>query len=167
MIDNTTMHEGDIKARRFLQDTKAVMSFELIAHDKYFPSDTASRDIYEITIKRDKKEWIFKFGQSIAKSGIGVANAPADDRGQALHDKESWTRLYSGMIRKKRVPPTEYSVLAAITKHDPGSYDEFCADYGYDRKHKESAEIYLAVQREFANVMRMFGDAMDALREID
>jgi hypothetical protein len=74
--------------------------------------------------------------------------------GQSLHDTH------------KMIKPSAYDVLACIVKQDPGSFHDFCSEYGYNEDSKKAEKIYQAVVEEYKNVMDMFGDVIDELREI-
>ena len=62
--------------------------------------------------------------------------------------------------------PTAYAILACLTKYDPGTFEDFCSDYGYDEDSRKAERIYKAVCNEWLHVERVFGDCMDELREI-
>lgn len=74
--------------------------------------------------------------------------------------------------------PTKYDVLAALTKSDPGTFSEFCAEFGYtewaecyevatrEGYDKHSYQIYKAVLKEWNNVNRLFGDVLSDLADI-
>jgi hypothetical protein len=49
----------------FLAKTGAIIEVSFLKHDKHFSDDKETRDIYEITIKRDSRSYKFNFGQSI------------------------------------------------------------------------------------------------------
>ena len=66
---------------------------------------------------------------------------------------------------KNGIEPTEHDILACIEKYGYESYKEFCEELGYPGS-EESLAIYHAVQEEYENVERLFGDCMDELREI-
>ena len=63
-------------------------------------------------------------------------------------------------------PPSEYDVLATITKYDPGSFEYFCSEYGYDTDSRKAEQTYKAVLKEWRDVDRVFGDCLDDLEEI-
>lgn len=63
-------------------------------------------------------------------------------------------------------PPTNYDLLACLAKCDPGSFENFCDEYGYDPDSRKAERIYNAVCKEWVNVDRMWPDAIDQLREI-
>lgn len=64
--------------------------------------------------------------------------------------------------------PKAYDVLACLTKYDVGSFEDFCADFGYDAYDEDgrSKKIYKAVCNEYKEVQRMFGDVLEELSEI-
>ena len=64
-------------------------------------------------------------------------------------------------------PPTAYDVLASITKYDPGTFDNFCSEFGYDPSLKDSKKTYNAVVKEWDRVNDLFTDEeIEQLREI-
>jgi hypothetical protein len=63
--------------------------------------------------------------------------------------------------------PSSYDILAAITKCDPGTFDDFCSNYGYDTDSRKAEKIYFDVQKEYSNVYLIFSDCMDELGEIN
>jgi len=62
-------NEYDKQANKFLKDTNTTFKVKYIKHDKYFPDDTETRDIYKFTLTRDGKSYSGRFGQSIAETG--------------------------------------------------------------------------------------------------
>lgn len=62
--------------------------------------------------------------------------------------------------------PTAYDVLACLTKYDPGTFQNFCDEFGYDTDSRKAEKTYFAVQEEWSNVQRLFGDVIDQLAEI-
>ena len=62
--------------------------------------------------------------------------------------------------------PSCYDVLACIEKYDPGSFDYFCDNYGYDTDSRKAEKVYKSVQKEYVNVYRLFYDVMSQLQEI-
>lgn len=71
---------------------------------------------------------------------------------------ESWTHK----------APDLYSVLASITKEDPGTLEEFCSNYGYNLDSRKAEKVYKAVKEEFLNVCRLFNEEeLSRLRDIN
>jgi len=134
--------EYEIQADNFLINTGTTFKAEKIGNYYYFDGDKVKRDVYEITLKRNKKEHTFKFGQSIFNSGPQI--------------KER------GRIKA----PTAYDVLVYLQKYDIGTLDNFCSDFGYDTDSKKATEIYFKVQEEYNNVCLLFHDVIDDLVEI-
>ncbi len=73
-----------------------------------------------------------------------------------------------------KTPPLPYDILSCFTKYDPGSYEEFCREYGYDiynsrtgRKEGSSFKIYTAVCKEYEAICRLFTeDQIELMAEI-
>ena len=52
--------------------------------------------------------------------------------------------------------PTAYDVLAAIEKYDPGTFEDFCGEFGYDTDSRKAATTYRLVIREWRKVSGFF-----------
>ena len=57
---------------------------------------------------------------------------------------------------KRRTTVQPYDVLTCIQKNDPGSFDDFCSDFGYDSDSRRAEAVYFAVQKEWIKVVRFF-----------
>ncbi len=113
-------------------------SANFIKHDFYFQDDKEQRDIYRITFSRNGQ----KYERFSLRFGQSIANA-----GTA---------------------PTEYDVLACITKYDVGTFENFCGDFGYDVDSRKAEKTYKAVCREFAKVSAFFSPSeLEAIQEIN
>jgi hypothetical protein len=169
------------QAQDFMDKTKTTFSAKLMGHIPYSPDDKESRDVYEVTLERKgRKAWSFRFGASIFDSGRDLENKPYSDMGRLPPEankaynsgKSGEVNGYKishgmGSIQKIRKAPTAYDVLACLTKNDPGTFEDFCADYGYDDDSRKAEGIYREVQKEWANVERVFGDVIEELQEIN
>jgi hypothetical protein len=124
------------KADDFCKKHGVKFKAEYIEHDFYFDDDKDCRDIYRITLKRNKKQYSFKFGQSLMDSALGIE-------------------------------PEIYDVLSCITKYKIESFENFCSEYGYLIDSKKAEKIYKKVCNEYKNVMRLFSDIIEELREIN
>ena len=76
---------------------------------------------------------------------------------------KSYSFKYGQSIADVGETPTAYDVLTCLTKHDPGTLDDFGADFGWD---KNTVKTYKAVVKEFAGVTRLFAGVIDKLAEI-
>ena len=79
----------------------------------------------------------------------------------------SYTFKFGQSIANQGIEPTAYDVLACLTKYDPGDFDMFCDEFGYDRGDKSARRTYIAVVREHDNLCRLYSDSeLDAMSEI-
>lgn len=150
------LSEYDKQALDFLELTNTEIVPVLIGHGKYFDNDKESRDIYQISINkkspntRIEQVASFKFGNSINDSGFSL--------NEGIH---YWDK------KRMRRKPSAYSVLAGLTKNDPGSFSSFCDDYGYDKDYIKAQKVYFAVQEEWEMVQRVYGEYLDQLQAIN
>ena len=117
------------QATDFLEKKNIDFSTKYIGCSKHFQDDKEDRDRYLCTfIKRQYpiKRLEIKFGQSIANTNGG------------------------------KTKPTAYDVLTAIIDCDPGTFNNFCGDYGYDNDSRKAQELYFAVQEEWEMVKAFF-----------
>lgn len=70
--------------------------------------------------------------------------------------KEHYDRLKTLNGDKKRRTPSPYDVLACLTKYDPGTFENFCGEFGYDTDSRRAEQVYFAVQKEWSKVRRFF-----------
>ena len=143
----------------FLAETQTEFKAILIGHGPYWDGDKETRDIYEIRLTREgKPPFIFKFGQSIVNSGPSLGESYSLKVGRYTPVPKNCSRL--------RRAPTPYDVLACLTKYDPETFEDFCGNFGYDSDSRKALATYLAVQEEWRQVQRVFGDVLEKLQEI-
>ena len=70
--------------------------------------------------------------------------------------------------KKAKAKLTCYDVLACLTYYDPGSFQNFCDEYGYSNDSIRALKTYLAVQDEWENLRRIFtSEQLEELAEIN
>lgn len=70
--------------------------------------------------------------------------------------------------RKEKTPPTAYDILACLTKYDPHTFEDFCADFGYDTDSRKAERTYKAVKEEWNGLQALFNnDELTELQEIN
>lgn len=177
------MENYEKQAQDFLDKTESTFECMFLRNGKYFDDDKEPRDIYKITLRRGNRSFTFEFGQSIAKSfrieyrhrGISI---PINDEWRGLSKQKiimriKWTTKYDDFGSTKNdiisigIEPTAYDVLSCLTKHDPGSFDDFCDEYGYDNDSRKAEKIYNAVVNEWNNVAMLWNEfELNELAEI-
>lgn len=74
--------------------------------------------------------------------------------------RDHW--LYCGFGRSwecyKKVP-SEYSILACLVPHNPGTFEEFCWHYGYSDDSIAALKVYNRVVDEFKSLCTLYTDA--------
>lgn len=164
-------------AELFLKETGAEFKAEFKKHGYHFDGDKEMRDIYVVTIKRNSREYSYDFGQSISNSGFYfmLGRKRYDIDRQYLESKNilsiakrmSWD--FDPKLDKIHKPevPDAYTVLACLTKYDPGTFEDFCSEYGYDTDSKKAEKTYNGVMEEWLNMQRLFtNEELEAMSEI-
>lgn len=85
---------------------------------------------------------------------------------ELLRNSKSYTFEFGQSIANGSKKPTMYDILTCLTKYNPESFDDFCAEFGYDINSRKDEKTYKAVYKEYEAVERLFGDIMDELQEI-
>lgn len=68
---------------------------------------------------------------------------------------------------KEIIYPNSYDVLACLTKYDPGTFENFCGDFGYDIDSRSAEKTYHAVVEEYTNLKILFSDEeLELMQEI-
>lgn len=86
-----------------------------------------------------------------------------------------WASVYD---TQNNITPSEYDILACLTKYDPGDYEEFCSEFGYEPeienefgrlvRNAKAYRIWRACCDEWEKVQRVFGESetLEELRDI-
>lgn len=114
------------QAESFLKRHGLKFKAVYLEHGPHSPEDKESRDIWRLSIHRGRRSFSVRYGNSMAASDHG------------------------------NTPPTLYDLLACIIKCDPGTFADFCGDYGGNEDSINSLRTYKAVRREWAKVSRFF-----------
>ena len=152
------------------------------------------RSIFKITLKRGEREFSFRFGQSIAKSGFcfpkfnDVLNADFQKKSFSENYVNSTGEPKDIFVIEKRFKflannyfcsihnleyyklefPTAYDVLAGLTKYDVGNFENFCSEFGYSSDSIKAEKTYKLVLKEFEMVRQLWSDEeIELLREVN
>jgi len=173
-----TLNEYDTQAEKFLEETKTQLIIQFLKWDYYFEEDTDKRDIYSVTMIRGDRRFTFNFGQSIVHSGEYIL-FPSQERvhlkkstygsHQSIKQIKGFGMLNNGNSKKNKdfKIPSAYDILACLQKYDVGSFETFCADFGYETDSRKAERVYKAVLNEWNNVKMLYSDSeIEMLGEI-
>lgn len=165
------------QAMDFLEKTGCKITITYKENRRYFLDDKETRDVYDIKIERGSRVWKFEFGNSIKNSEFVAVygkiryKIPSEMRTKS-NEEIKWNLQFDfGTVNAdhiiRPVAPSEYDVLSCLIKYDPGSFVDFCREFGYDLDNKGTEKIYEAVKNEYMNVCRIWNDSeIEELREI-
>lgn len=132
------MSEYTEKAENFLKRHQLKFRATYLEYGPYFLGESESRNIYRLTV-----------------SGKGRGRY-STRFGQSINDSLA------------NVKPTAYDLLCCLTKYDPGTFDDFCSEYGYDEDSRSALKIYKLVLTDWRKVQKFFTDTeLEELQEIN
>lgn len=68
---------------------------------------------------------------------------------------------------RQGIKPTTYDILACVEKYDPGTFEDFCSNMGYDTDSRRAEKTYKAVVKEWQNIRTLFtSEELEQLQEI-
>jgi hypothetical protein len=146
----------------FLTATNTELKIEYIGKRKHFPDDREERDCYNVTLSRDNRSYSFVFGDSIANTEKReVAKRPFQPYDYSRTMRE-WKKA-----KAEYKEPRAYDILSCLTKYDPGTFSDFCSEYGYDNDSIRAKNTYEAVRDEYLNLAKLYNNAeMEKMAEI-
>lgn len=137
---NTKISSYEQQAIDFLKANDIKFKATFIRRGKHLPDDKDVRNVYNCDLVKGKFVVSFEFGQSVVKSA-------------------QWA--------KDAIKPTAYDLLSCITKNDPGEFEDFCAECGYDTDSRKAYSMWESVCEEWAKVSDFFTpEEMEQLQEI-
>ncbi len=154
------MNQYDKQANDWAEKYGVRFSATFAGHGKFFPDDDSTRDRYSVILFRESLHMQIDFKQSLVDSGY-----------REHFSRGPYWEGPGGIKARKQTKkaPTLYDVLACITKYDPGTFKDFCDNYGYSDDSIQALQTYQAVSREyrdFAGLCQNDEAMMDEAREI-
>lgn len=83
------------------------------------------------------------------------------------NDSHRYRFTFGQAIASPGKRPTAYDVLSCFQKSDPGSFEDFCSEFGYDNDSRKAYKTYKAVMKEWKNIELLFTpEQLEQLQEI-
>lgn len=170
------MSECQQQALDFLKkaDAKMEIRFLGLANNPNWKEKDVYRNTYDVTITTLKGFMKVTFYDSLHNTEI--SKLTVEDYAKRLYRAEySILRPHErNDVRLKlkqeqeKAKPNEYDILACLTKYDPGTFEDFCDEFGYDEDSRSAEQIYLACIKEYKQLTRIFtAEQMEELCEIN
>ena len=171
------MSEYTQMADTFLANAHAKIDIRFIGRAVNTDWDSSRNDLrnlYDVTITTPRGSMSIRFWDSIYNTQI--TQASIEDYAKRRFKAEYNYLTMNDRIRaqkelkakKENAKSTAYDVLACLTKHDCGSFDDFCAEYGCSNDSIRTLKTYLACGDEYSNLRRIFtSEQIEELRSIE
>jgi len=171
----TTLNEYQEQANNFAVKYGLTMAAQYSGHFDRSGNGLVTA-VYDITLARpDRKPMEFRFSTSINNSyyykEAGSINTkkglpPKIDAGEWCAKGCLLEFGHYTIYQSKTTKPSLYDILACLIKYDPETFEDFCAAYGYNTDSRRAYDMFLAVDKEWHGVKRLFSDCLDELSEI-
>jgi hypothetical protein len=174
------MTEYEKQGKDFLTSCNATMEIDFVGIDiNQNWNDNTKRAKYRVTIKTPRGSMMFDFWDSEMNTKMKEMSFEnfcikrygcyPQDLGTYLHPSRS--KVTQEWKDGKNASPSEYSILACLTKYDPGTMHDFFDEMGYEIESADDIfsfmNTYNAVVKEYRDLCRIFTEEqMEALREI-
>ena len=178
----TTDYEA--AALQFLENTKTALTIKLKDYCDRLEMGKKSF-CYDFKLVKGNRSYSGVFSESIAFTERVLFDAEYSTRGISLYEENRRKSIImsidikKGQFRKirkneiagswKPIPnPSAYSILACLTKYDPGTLEDFCSEFGYDIDSKKAEKVYQDVRSEYLGIAALFNEEeMNDLQEIN
>lgn len=167
------MNEYTKQASDFLKKANATIKIDFIGLviNKDW-NEQEKRSLYKVTLTSPRGSMVFDFWDSIHNTDIKgmTLEEYAEKRYKTpfLTYNEKITAKKEFQAKKAEATPNAYDILACMTKYDPGTFEDFCCEYGYNEDSRTAEKIYFAVQKEYTQLARIFTpEQMEELQEIN
>lgn len=163
-----------------MKNASTILSSILLDHKGYISSERAEKALKseynsnaaKFLLESETKIKISQHGKSTPAWGTEAVNTYMVTLSNARH---TYTFEFFDSIKSTREGELRsldfYSVLACLEKYDPGSFDDFCTNYGLEFKNErefvERKTTYFSVLDQYNNVCKLFTEAqLETLRDI-
>ena len=132
------------------------------------------RNWYDVTITTPRGKMTFTFWDSIHNTKISTMTFEEYAKKKLKYNRvedmsyREKVKAKNDLARLKAdAVPNEYDVLACLEKYDPGTFEDFCSEFGYDEDSKTAERIYIAVIKQYKDLTKIFTEEqMEELSEI-
>lgn len=155
------MNQYEQKAIEALESMGASMTLERLGNT-YPTWDEGNRHpLYRFTIKTTRGTYGGDFYGSMAELAAEIRAArvkyPTHSSKEAKQAKKE--------LEDNRT--TVYDVLSCLTKSNPGTFNDFCAEFGYSNDSINALNTYRAALKEYEGMARIFtAEQLEKLQEI-
>jgi len=131
------MQDYQAQAADFLHRHNIRFHARYVDFARFFEDDEQERSIYTLTLTR-------------------MTNL----NGELVRDGRFSTRFGASIhMTHNDVKPTAYDLLSCLTKSDPGTFEDFCSEYGYETDSRRAERTYRKVKKEWLKVSQFFSAA--------
>ena len=151
--------------KAWLEQTKSTMRITFEKTAPFFDDEKQDRDIYSVELSRGGRTYTPQFGQSVACSArwrweSAWATTKYEFGGRPIYGN------YKPNVDRRQ--PSAGSVLMCLEYNNPGTFEEFCDEYGYDTDSRKAEKIWRACIDQYLALSAMYSpDELEALGRLE
>lgn len=155
-----------LNTKTWLEQTDSKLRITFDRTVPFFDDDNQKRDVYSVELCRGGRVYQFQFGQSVASSARWRRES-----GWATTKYEFGGRrpTYGDFkLNADRCQPSAASILLCLQTRSPGTFDDFCEEYGYDTDSRKAEKIWRACVAQYLALAGMYSpDELEALEGLE
>lgn len=162
---------------------RGTADYKITGSVKFSISKVDIASIDDEFIKEKANIMIQNYKKSVAE--FKASRQPIGYRNMSLSESEAILAVNKAIVKEvdklkrnkvtsktKALPqatmPTMYDILACMTWYDPETFEDFCANYGYDEDSRSAEKTYRGVKKEYNALKNMFNEEeMEAISRIN
>jgi len=155
-----------VNTKVWLEQTNSRLLITFDRTAPFFDDDNQKRDVYSVELSRGGRTYTLPFGQSVVKSAQWRWES---DWATTKYEFGGRRPTYGDFkLNADRCQPSAASVLLCLQTRSPGTFEEFCGEYGYDTDSRRAEKTWLACVEQYLALNDMYSEAeLEALGRLE
>lgn len=155
-----------LNTKTWLGQTKSTMRITFEKTAPFFDDEKQDRDIYSVELSRGGRTYTFQFGQSVACSARWRWESAWATTKYAFGPVRPIHGDYKPNVDRRQ--PSAGSVLMCLEYTNPGTFEGFCDEYGYDTDSRKAERTWRACVDQYLALAGMYSeDELEALEGLE
>jgi len=155
-----------LNTKTWLEQTNSKLRITFEKTAPFFDGEEQDRDIYSVELCRGGGAYQFQFGQSVACSARWRRASDWSTTKYAFGPVRPIHGNYKPNVDRRQ--PSAGSVLPCLQTRSPSTFEDFCAEYGYDTDSRKAEKIWRACADQYLALSAMYSpDELEALGRLE
>ncbi len=155
-----------LNTKTWLEQTDSKLRITFDRTGPFFDDDNQKRDVYSVELSRGGRTYTLQFGQSVAQSAQWRWESDWATTKYAFGPVRPIHGDYKPNVDRRQ--PSAGSVLMCLEYNNPGTFEEFCDEYGYDTDSRKAERTWRACGDQYLALAGMYSpDELEALGRLE